>query len=383
MENKIKCLPLAILSLVSLTSCGTFDTGSNTWLETNYFNPTVDTKFEQIDEGTFRTKYGEEFATEVNYSYVSFDIAFSTAYYGYSKNLYFVGNVNKGFFAEYGHEGTVDWVRRDRIHTDGVSLADLGKIYVNNAIFGAYKLSSNCSNFTCSPYSYIYNYQGERNNINFKYVYSDSFLLESISYTFDEFDVFIKVNYFNESDLPTGKGRIDRDTFVNKAYIEAFKETNITKIKATLKGQNIVVGTKNVYDSKFDSYVLVETRGNATVNYNINIEKISGMSETIYTTWKMEDYKVTSGKISEENIFKYRTELIIGPKAYKFSYSFASYIYAKEDVNCIYTNSPLSITVNSANQSNYVEFSNEGIVTERIFSDHEINEKFTITYKHS
>lgn len=56
---------------------------------------------------------------------------------------------------------------------------------------------------------------------------------------------------------------------------------------------------------------------------------------------------------------------------------------AKEDVNCTYINSPLSITLNSANQSNYVEFSNEGIVTKRIFADQEINEKFTITYKHS
>ena len=380
---KIKKYFSVILLSTSLVACGsTGPVDNGPTYETNYFTPTVDTKFDNVTKEFFITKLQENINNGVQYSYVGFDISFSKPYTINNtslSNLYYVGNINHDFFSNDQYQGASTWIDQNKIYSEGLGINEFSTVSAVPALTNCYKQFSENGNFTSSPYSCEY----ATNERTYKYVFSDSFLLESISYSLGDIDVTLKAKYFNETDLPDEKGKITRDTYINFAYISYYKDTNIQRIETTLKGKNVVVDTKTEYDPKYDVDVMVDTRGSVTIDSNINLEKYSqnGSGKSNYL-WKLKDYQVTSGKITDNHAKALLAEYITGTKAYQYPLELTGSLFDENNESYTYRSQPLSVSIISANKTDYIEFSNEGLITKRTFNDKKTKEIVQITYKY-
>jgi hypothetical protein len=369
---------LSTLMLASLASC-------STKVETNYFEPTVDSKYESINKEEFMKKFNESMTNDIGYDYVSANVSFAKPYDYRGVNIsefYMAGKINQDAMKS-GSDLRNSWVASSASSVSA-PLSETTFTYSASIFRTAYNFD-NAKNFTASPYSY----EIPSFNTTIKYVYSNDFLLKSISYVLNNHSINIDVKYFNEVDLPSKKGEISKETFFNMAFVSNFKPMDISTADIEYIGKNVIVDSEEVYDPSTDFYVTNYVTGNVKMNLKTEIDKtLLNNAGKVGCYWIVKNTEVLQGEIDN----KWKNDIVsnIGSHTGIPKCSFSSnlidesmldYLYGKDYV-VKYSNSPLAVSIKSSKKDVYIEFSNNGFISNYKEKDKEKNSEFEVFYRY-
>ena len=249
--------------------------------KTNYFTPKVENKYESISYEDFINAYLSNI--NINHDYFSAEVNFKEKINQQGMSIedeYYVGMIDKEYFSNYITEYKT-WVVRDALYKKYMPVTDELNI-VAGSVYSSYNFTEDYT-YTTKPYSV------SKNNV--KVVFDDSFYVSSIIVELENNKADIKFNYFNESDLYSKSGKINRDTYHDIAAVKhRNQKTDFTKVAIK-------------YECKNTEFM----DGEVIIYFNIILE------ETAYSKgykFEYDHYEVLDGDINEKDIYNYLLQLI-------------------------------------------------------------------------
>lgn len=367
--NKLTKLFLSTLVLTSLASCGLK-------VETNYYEPSIESKYESISKDDFISRFDEAKKKEIKYEYVSAKISFSEPvdFNGYKRSeIYMTGKVDYE-----GLKANDEWIKQ---YATSFAGGRNFEIYNNSmyAIRACYQFN-NVNNTTASPYSCENSFPG----FPAKYVFSNDFLLKSISFTHNNNSVNIDVKYFNKSDLPNAKGEISKETFLNIAYVSNYDPILKNKVELEYSGKNIVVSREENYDPIYDMYITNLIYGDAKLKVSYEINTDSVQNGRGFCFWITKGNEVLEGEMDLKSRYDVLSRIEGGFPKYPLNSlvldeATIAYAYG-EEYTIRYSNSPLSVSIKSIKKETYVEYSNDGLIVKYEEKNKEKNSEHTYTF---
>lgn len=366
-----KILMIFLLMIVGLflISCGNDEENIGS-LETNYYRPNVASSFKEITKEEFKEKAQENLSNKkIPYKYVGAVVECEKSIYLEQLNIeisryYITGTINSLYFTNQGKY--LSWITNAYsryVDTSQPHASEL--LYAKNMVQYVYNEDVD-GIFYKEPYSVEFEKEYDEESCNVKLIYDDSFLIESIIMKYDDNTINIKLQYFNEEDLPTASGEISYMTYQDIAYVKFYKEApNFTQMKVDYKGTNIPLNIQQIYNEELGIYELTSETGNAFATLTYRLEKFNIPSMNVINYQKIYE----SVDIKEGNVGEMELNIM---KSYATSYSTAFRccdVYVIEpntnlEIKTVYTNNPLTASISSSDVSFKAQFNEYGMVTE-------------------
>ena len=293
--------------------------------ETNYYKPNIKEEYKEISKDEFVNKVNSNYKSEFGYKYISLKVDWD--------------NPDAEYFY-YHYRGTVkddlslnneDLFIQNQV---GVNPNETGKLdfYAINYISPFGRISQATKFYEC-PYSYDFDSGFHKGRI----VFDDSFVINKIE-IFQK-GVTYNFRYYNFEDLPTIKGEISLEYYLDMAYAYLERDKKpYSRVDVNHKVTNGIVEAVEYYDYMADIWTKQYTYGDAEINFHSKMGKIVFREEYCYLPCGIENYLFeseptsytpVSGQIGEEwikTIFRFektfyrRSAICLGSE-----YSFIEY----------------------------------------------------------
>ena len=342
---------------------------------TKYYTPVVSNQYESCTVGDILTDYinykaGKKHPT---YDYAGIEVQMETPidYYGEKINDdYILGRVKEDFDSKNNSFWIDDLSARyfsfDNFFPELNYLIKIAFDIDRDGIEvkGCYK----------KPYCFEYETQFASNPASVKIVFGDNFLVESMLIDYNINKLNLKFNYFNESDLPTQSGEIDRQTYQDIAYVRFYKEApNFTKMYADIQGTNIILDT--IETEAEDGFFIIEgITGNARIKAVYNLQKLPYYNNSGIMSYNrvFDSVEIIDGDIKDEGITRLKymaTAYLCAFDNVFITYQFGGRIYSNAYVT--FTNNPLAAKIETVDYLIDAEFDEYGAITEYTYEKKE------------